>query len=144
MFWRRYISETFWRRSLDVGTLVPNNSEFFYVCQSVIWLTLLLKLDKYRDISSSVWDIFLKIFGGIPGMFLQLYQIILKFLYVCQSVIWLTSLMKLHKLRNLQFWMRYLSEISWRHSRDFDLLFPNKSEFFYVCKSVIWLLPDWN
>ena len=68
-------------------------------------------------------------------MFLQLYQIILKFLYVCQSVIWLTSLMKLHKLRNLQLWMRYLSEISWRHSQDFDTLFPNNFEF-SLCLSV--------
>ena len=31
--------------------------------------------------------------------------------------------------------MRYLSEISWRHSQDFDTLFPNNSEFF-LCLSV--------
>ena len=63
-----YLSENFWRHSLDVGTLFPNNSEFLYVCQSVSWLTLLLKLDKYRDTSSSGRDIFLKVSGDIPGM----------------------------------------------------------------------------
>ena len=68
-----------------------------YVCQSVSWLTFLLKLDKYRDISSSVWDIFLKYFGGIPGMFVHLIQIILNFMYVCQSVSWLSFLLKLYK-----------------------------------------------
>ena len=32
-FWIRYLSEFFWRHSLDAGTLVPNNLEFF-VCMS--------------------------------------------------------------------------------------------------------------
>ena len=32
---------------------------FLYVCRSVSWFTSLLKLDKYRDISSSGWDFFL-------------------------------------------------------------------------------------
>ena len=41
---------------------------FMYVCQSVSWLTSLLKLYKYRDISSSGRDIFLKFSGDIPGM----------------------------------------------------------------------------
>ena len=95
--WIRYLSEIFWRHSWDVCTLVSNNSEFLYVCQSVCWLTLLLKFDKYRDISSSVRAIFLKFSGHIPGMFLHLFQIILNFLYVCQSVSWLRSLLKLHK-----------------------------------------------
>ena len=70
---------------------------FLYVCRSVSWLAFLLKLDKYRDISSSVWDIFLKFFGGIPGMFVHLFQIILNFTYVSQSFCWLTSLLKLYK-----------------------------------------------
>ena len=74
---------------------------FLYVCQSVGWLTSLPKLDKYRDISISVWDIFLKFFGDIPGMLLHHFQIILNFLYVSQSVSWLTSLLKIHKYRDL-------------------------------------------
>ena len=44
---------------------------FLYVCQSVSWLTSLLKLDKSSDISSSGWDIFLKFFGDIPGMYVH-------------------------------------------------------------------------
>ena len=44
---------------------------FLYVCQSISWLTSLLKLGYYRDISSSWWDIFLKSFGDIPGMFVH-------------------------------------------------------------------------
>ena len=69
--------------------------------QSISWLAFLLKLEKYRDISSSVWDIFLKFFGGITGMFVHLFQIILNFMYVCQSVSWLTSLLKLYKYRDI-------------------------------------------
>ena len=74
---------------------------FLYVCQSVSWLTSLLKLDKYRDISSSAWDIFLNFFGDIPRMLLHHLQIILNFLYVCQSVSWLSSLMKLGQYRDI-------------------------------------------
>ena len=92
----------------------------------------LLPYWNYTDIdnSSSGWDIFLKYFGGILAMFVHLYQIILKFLYVCQSVIWLILLLKWHKFRYLQFWMRYLAEISLRHSQDFHTQFPNNSDFF--------------
>ena len=53
---------------------------------SVSWLTSLLKLDKYRDISISERDIFLKVWEDIPWMLVQNFQIILDFLYVCQSV----------------------------------------------------------
>ena len=75
--------------------------KFLYVCLSVHWLTSLLKLDKYRDISCSWWHIFLKIFGHIPRMFVHYFQMILKFLYVCMSVYWLTSLLKLDKYRDI-------------------------------------------
>ena len=74
---------------------------FLYVCQSVSWLTSLLKLYKYRDISSSGWDTFLKSFGDISGMLAGKFQIILKFLYVCQSVSWLTSFLQLHKYKDI-------------------------------------------
>ena len=72
----------------------------FYVCQSVSWLTSLLKLDKYKDISRSELDIFLKFFGDIPMMFVHWFHINLNFLYVFQSVSWLTSLLKLEKYRD--------------------------------------------
>ena len=68
---------------------------FLYVCQAISWLISLLNLDKYRDLFSFGGDIFLIFFGGIPGIFEHLFQIVVNFLYVCQSVSWLTSLLKL-------------------------------------------------
>ena len=67
----------------------------------VSWLIFLLRLDKDMGISSSGGDIFLKIFGGFPGIHLQLIQIILNIFYVCQSASWLTSLLKLDKCRDI-------------------------------------------
>ena len=51
---------------VDFFQIIPN---FLYVCKSASWLTSLLKLGSYRDISSSVGDISLNFFGGFPGMF---------------------------------------------------------------------------
>ena len=82
---------------------------FLYVCQSVSWLTHLLKLDKYRDISSSAGDIFLNSFGDILWMLVHYFQIILNFMYVCQSVCLLTSLLKLDKYRDISS-SEYLSD----------------------------------
>ena len=73
---------------------------FLYVCLSGSWHISLLKLGSYRDISSSVWDISLKFFGGIPWMFVHLFQIILNFLYVWEFDSWLISLLKLDKYRD--------------------------------------------
>ena len=75
--------------------------KFLYVCLSVHWLTSLLKLDKYRDISCSWWYIFLNFFGGISGIFLHYFQIISNFLYVCQSISWPTSLLILGQYREI-------------------------------------------
>ena len=73
-------------------------------------------------------------------MFVQLFQIILNF---CMSVSLLDGLFFFTEITQilgyLQFWIRYLSEISRRHSWDFDTQFPNKSDFLYVCQSVGWL-----
>ena len=81
---------------------------FLYVCQSVTWLTSILIWDKYRNISSSGRDILLNFFGGIPVMFVHLFQVILNFMYVCQSVSWLTSLLKLYKYRDISSSGRYI------------------------------------
>ena len=75
------------------------NLIILYVSQSVSWLNSLLKLNKSRDISSSGWDFFLIFFGDIPGMLVHYFQIILNFFYVCHSVGWLTSLLKIDKYR---------------------------------------------
>ena len=94
----RYFSEIFWRHPWDAGTLFPNNSEFL-VCLTVCWFAYFLTKLRQREMSSTVCYIDLKLFGGFLGMFLHYIQIILNFFYVCQSVIWLTSLLKLHKVR---------------------------------------------
>ena len=74
---------------------------FLYVRQSVSWHTSLLKLDKCSDISSFGWDIILKFFGNIPEIFVHFFQLRTNFLYVCQSVGWLISLLKLNKYRDI-------------------------------------------
>ena len=120
-FWKRYLSGIFSRHSLDIGTQVKNNTFlggprffedihdmlvhwfqiiliFLYVCHSGSWYSSLMKPDKFRkfrDISSSGWDIFLNIYWHITGMLVHLFQLILDFFNVCQSVSWLTFLLKL-------------------------------------------------
>ena len=112
---------------------------FLYVCQSVSCLTCLLKLDKYRDISSSGSDIFLKFFGGIPRILVHLFQIILKFLYVCQSISWLTSLLKLDKYRDISssvrdIFLQFFGDISGMLAHQFQIIL----NFLNVCQSVSW------
>ena len=80
--------------------------DLLHAHQSVSWLTSLPISDKYGDISSSGWDIFLKFLRDIPGMLVHYFQIILNFLYVCWSVCWLTSLLKLG-------WYRDISTSGW-------------------------------
>ena len=144
-FWIRYLSEIFCRHSWDVLTIFPNTFNFLYVSQYVCWLTFSLKLGQYRYISCTGWDIFLKIFGRFPGINLQLFQIILNFVYVCQSISWLTFLLKLDKKGYLQFLIRYLSENFWTHSWDVNTLVPNDSKKIRVSLSLLTgLLPYWN
>ena len=113
---------------------------FPYVCQSVSWLTFLLKLHKYWDIASSGWYIFLNFFGGIPGMLVPYIPRIWNFLYVCQSASWLTSLLKLDKYRDISssgwnIFLNFFGDIPW----DVCTLVPNNCKFL-VCLSV-WSLP---
>ena len=54
-----------WTQSLRF----KENQNLLYVCQSVSWLTSLLKLDKCRDISCSGCDIFLTFFEILLGYF---------------------------------------------------------------------------
>ena len=76
-------------------------TNFFYVCQSISWLTSLPKLGQYRNISCSGWDIFLKLYRDIPRIFLHYFQISSYFWLVCQSVSWLTSVQKLGQYRDI-------------------------------------------
>ena len=136
----RYIFENFWRHSWDFCTLIQNNSELL-VCLSVcLFVTSLLKLDKYGDISIFGWDIFLKIFGDIPGIMLHHFPIILNFLYVCQSVSWLTSLLKLDKYRDISgpewaIFLKFFGDIPRMLLHHFQIIL----NFLYVCQCVSWL-----
>ena len=112
---------------------------FLFVCQSVSWLTSLLKLYKYRDISSTGWYIFLNFFGDSSGMFAGRFQIILTFLYVCQSVSWLPSLPKICQYRiypvlyEISFWNLLETFLGcWK-------IIQIISNFLYICQSISWL-----
>ena len=110
---------------------------FLYVCQSLSWPTSLLKLYKYRIISSSGRDIFLKFFGDIPGMLVHYFQIILNLMFFCQSVCLLTSLPKLDKgiypdLDDVSFW------IFLRHSWTLVHLSQIILNFLYICQPGSW------
>ena len=59
------------------------------------------QLTKLFNIFASGGHISLKSFGDIPRMIVHLFQIILNFLYVCQSVSWLTSLLRLGSYRDI-------------------------------------------
>ena len=113
---------------------------FLYVCQYVSWLTSLLKLDKLRDIFSSGWDIFLEFFEDIPETLVHWFQIILNFLYVCQSGSWHTSFMKSNEFRNISssgwdIFLKFFGDIPGMLVHLFQIILI----FLYVCQSVIWL-----
>ena len=105
---------------------------FLYVCLSVSWLTSILKLDKYRDISSSWWYIFLNFFGDTLGKFASILQLVFNFLYGCESVSWCTSLLKLGWYRDISCSGRVIFLIVFRQSLDVFTLLPNNQKF-YVC-----------
>ena len=110
------------------------------MCQSISWLTSLLKLDKCKDISSSKWDIFLKFFGDIPRIILDHLQVILSFLSVCQSISWLTLMLILEKYRDIPSsgWDNFLKsfgDIPWMFVHQFQLI----TNILYVCQSASWL-----
>jgi len=94
-----------------------------FVLQSASWLTSLLKLGKYRDVSCPGWDIFFKYFGHLPGMFFTLFLKIKILLYVCLSVSWLTSLLKLGQYRDISSSRRVILLFFWRYSLNVFTLF---------------------
>ena len=113
---------------------------FLYVCQSGSWHTSLLKSDKFRDISSSRWNMFLNFYGHIPWVFLHYFQIITIFWYICQAISWLTSLLKLclYRVVSSSTWdtfYKFLGDIPWMFLHYFQI----NTKFLYVCQSVRWL-----
>ena len=110
-----------------------------YVCQSISWLTYLRNLGQYRDISCSGWDIFQKFLSDIPRMFVHYFQIIQNFLYVCQPVSWLTSLLKLDKYGDISSYGWYIfSKLFGDMPRMLVHYFLIILNIFYVCQSVRW------
>ena len=136
----RYLSEIFGH----IPGMLPHHCQiimnFLHVCQSHSWLTSLLISDKYRDISSSGWDIFLKFFGDIFGMLIHYFQIILNFLYVSQSDSWLTSLLEIDNYRDISssgwdIFLNFFGDISGMLVHYFRIIL----NLLYVCQSVSWL-----
>ena len=80
----RYFSKIFWGLSWNVFQWIQIILNILYVFQSVSYLTYLLNICQYRNISSS-WYIFLKFFDIFPGYFWNISRLF-EFLYVCQSV----------------------------------------------------------
>ena len=113
---------------------------FLYVCQSISWLTNLLKFGPYRDISCSGWDIFQIFLGDIPEMFLHYFQIVTNFLYVCQSISWLTFSLKLGYYRDISsswcdIFLKSFGNIPWMFVHQFKINLNSM----YCCQSVGWL-----
>ena len=124
-----------WERFLGCSALVPNDSEFF-VCLSVYQLAY--SLTEIRQIYGYLkfWMRYLyDFFWDISGMLVHYFQIYLNFLYVSQSVSWLTSLLILDKYRDISSsgWDIFLN--FFRHSWYVPTLITNYSELF-VCLSV--------
>ena len=106
--------------SCYVGTLIPNKSEFI-VCLSVCYLAYLHSEIKNIDYSSSGWYIILKFLGDTLETFIHYFPIILIFLCVCQSVSWLTFLLKLDKYRHISgpewdIFLKFFRDISGKDS----------------------------
>ena len=79
--------------------------------------------------SSSGWDIFLKFLGDTLRTLIHFFQIILIFLYVCQSISWPTFKLKLDKNWDITSseWDIFL--IFCKHSWDVWTLVPNATHF---------------
>merc|ERR1711954_250244 len=132
----RYLSEIFLRHSWDVGTLASNDSDFF-VCLSVCYLAYFLTditqilgylQFRIRYLSEIFWRC-----SWDVSTFVQNNSEFCVCLSVCYLAHFLPEITQI--LGYLQIWIRYLSDIFWRHSWDVCILVPNNSEFL-VCLSV--------
>ena len=90
-FWMRYLSEILQTRFQDISGLFLNYSEFL-VCLSVYqlayFLTEIMSIKRYLQF----WMRYLPdFFGDILDILLDCFKIILNFLYVCQSVSYIST-----------------------------------------------------
>ena len=110
---------------------------FLYVCQSVSWLTLLLKLNKYQAIRRKYLSEYFWRYSQNIGTLVPINYKFLVCLSVCQLAYFITEIRQIQGY--IQFCMRYLSENFLRHFWDVCTLVPNNLNFLYVCRSVSWL-----
>ena len=123
-------SESFWRHSLDIGTLGTNNSELL-VCLSVSQLAYFLTEIRQIEGNLQFWMRYL--FKSFWRQSLDVGKLVpnnCEFL-VCLSVCYLNRQIQEY----LQFQMIYLFETFGKHSWDDGKLVPNNCEFL-VCLSV--------
>ena len=97
---------TFWRLSWDISGLFPIFFKFpvcLSVCQLAYFLAEIIPIYGHLLFW---WVIFWTFLVQIPEMLVHYFQIILNFLYVCQSVSLITSFLKLDKYK-------YISSSGW-------------------------------
>ena len=126
----RFIFEYFWRHSWHVFTLIQNNSEFL-VCLSVCYfVTSLMKLDKYGDVSIFGWDIFLNFFrhswdtGSLVFTLLG-WTYILTFEFLCAGLNFETSDLVTFCLVGVSFWDLLVLLFLFLHVRFFIKMFSS-------------------
>ena len=132
----RYFSEISWRHSWDFGTIDPNISDFLLclsVCQLAYFLIEITQIQGYLQFCKRYLSEFFLRHSWDVCTLIPINFEFLVCLSVCQLAYFLTEIIQIQ--RYLHFWMRYHSEIFWRHSQDVCTLFPNNSEF-PVCLSV--------
>ena len=122
--WIFFKTEPIWSKSHVLGVcmfLDPVNS-IYWPCWNHIWHSITSKLAGalkssrlsqygwkhtpvvcliYGPWQGHVWTLFGPQVHNIPWLFVHYFQILMNFLYICQSVSWLTSLLILDKCRNI-------------------------------------------
>ena len=135
----RYLSEIFWGHFWDVCSLVSNNAKFLVclsVCQLAYFPTEIRCIQGYlqcwmRYLSEICWRLSWDICILDPNI-----SDFLVCLSAWQLAYFLTEQMLIQGY--LHFWMRYLSEICWKHSWNVCKLVLNASHFL-VFQSVCYL-----
>ena len=125
----RYLSEFFWRNLWYIDRPIPNNSEFLVclsVCQLAYFLSEIRHLQRYllfwmKYLSEIFWGHSWDVGSLVPNN-----TEIVVCLSVCQLAYFLTEIRQIKGY--LQFWMKYLSEIFWRHFWYVGRPIPNNSE----------------
>ena len=118
-FWISYLLSIFWTHSWEVCLLILNIFSFL-VCLSVCPLPHFFTENRLAVITQVLDELFFSNFmETFLGCLYTNFRFFHIFLYICQSVHYLTSLLKIGYQCYLKFLMNYLSQIFWTHSWDF-------------------------